>query len=715
MAFAIPPSPGQASMLPSPRLPPPAVNPGMGRGLIRLIPSSQLTQIEQEKNAAAVPPNEELAMSELARHIRTTWEEMRNHRNSANSGAGGVSLNERLMIALRAFNGEYDSQKLAQIRAFGGSEVYARMIANKCRGATSLLREVYLGTEKAWEIEPTPNPSIPDDVAQGVAKLLSFEVEGLMRSGQPIDQLALQQRAVALMDDARRAAKKKAEDEAKEADDAVDDILVEGGWYRAFAEFLIDLPLFPFACIKGPTVRMVWDLKWENGKPVTAQIPRMFWDRVSPFDLYWSPGASRVEDAEFIERVPLTRARLSEIMDLPGFNKEAIKEVLDAFSRGGLHDWMDSTDQLRAQSEGRENPNMNRSRTIASAEYHGSVPARFLQEYGFNLADYGIDDLDKEVSVQAWLIDRWVIKAQLTPSPRKRPPYYLTSFEKVPGTIAGNALPDILSDVQDVANASLRSLVNNMGIASGPQVEVQLDRLAPGQNWNDIYPWKRWAVTADPIAGTTEKPAIKFYQPQDHAQTHLGVYKEMGNIADELSAIPKYITGSERMGGAGRTASGLSMLMGNANKMLQTVAFNADNDVIEPSLQGLYDMVMIADAGMKLRGDENIQVKGAVVAQKRELERQRQLEFLRNTANPFDMQILGMEGRAKVLDAVASTLGFPDRIIPDPEVLKQVMGPAAAPGAPPPGPANTGNPPPKPAMVTGPSTNLTQPDASRGT
>ncbi len=44
--------------------------------------------------------------------------------------------------------------------------------------------------------------------------------------------------------------------------------------------------MFPFACIKGPEVRMSTEMKWVEGKLQRVTIPRMFWKRVSPFDFY---------------------------------------------------------------------------------------------------------------------------------------------------------------------------------------------------------------------------------------------------------------------------------------------------------------------------------------------------------------------------------------------------------------------------------------------
>ena len=63
-------------------------------------------------------------------------------------------------------------------------------------------------------------------------------------------------------------AKKHAHEQTLIAEDKIDEILIQGNFYNALAEFLTDIPSFPFGAIKGPTVRMVMDVKWE-GKVAT--------------------------------------------------------------------------------------------------------------------------------------------------------------------------------------------------------------------------------------------------------------------------------------------------------------------------------------------------------------------------------------------------------------------------------------------------------------
>ena len=157
------------------------------------------------------------------------------------------------------------------------------------------------------------------------------------------------------------------------------------------------------------------------------------------------------------------------------------------------------------------------------------------------------------------------------------------------------------------------------------------------------------AGTSKPTrSATTPRRPIEFFNTASNSQELLQVYLAFCNMADEASAIPKFMTGTPPQGGLGRTASGLSMLMQNSSKILQTVASNIDRDVIEPIFElTLFDMVMLTDDTGLLTGEEKIRVLGVAVAQQRETQRARQLEFLQITANPIDMSIIGPKGRAK--------------------------------------------------------------------
>jgi hypothetical protein len=643
----------------------------MDGSLLRVVPEGRLQDQEAEQavadNKAAMPYSD---MNQLAAHIRTRWDIFRRYRTEVlttatsgttfNTDENANTLNNRLLKALRAYQGEYSPQKIAEIAKFGGSRVYAKITTVKCRGATAMLRDIFINGVRTWDVEATPEPVVPDEIQGNIDELVMMEAQHMQSAGQPVDDIALSERKQQLEEAAKQAALKQADKEAKEATELLDDYLVEGGFYEALGEFLIDLPIFYIACMKGPVVKMSKELKWVGSEMTSTMVPKMFWQRVSPFDIYWTPGACRVEDAEMIEKVRFTRADLNALIGIPGYDETAIRAVLEKY-KDGYKEYPDEFESERADLESREDFHTNQSGLIEGLEYHGSVQGQSLIDAGFpsdNIVDPTLD-----YTVVVWQIAEYVIKAQLNPNPRERHGYYISSFEKVPGSIPGNGVPDIIDDAQSVANASLRSLVNNMSIASGPQVAVNEDRLGPNTDPDSLYPWKRWRFEDDPSGSQT--PPISFFQPQSNATELMAVFNQMTTLADETSAIPRYLTGGSNVGGAAKTASGLSMLMNNASKVLQNIAAQIDTDVFAPILQDLYDFIMLTDDTGMLTGDENIRVRGVTVAIQKEQDRMRKLEFLQMTGNPIDSQIVGVKGRAAILRDVANDLGMPgEKIIP---------------------------------------------------
>ena len=642
-------------------------------GVIQVVPPAILDAQEQNRatmQAQATQNAQQQSqpdVSSLVSYIKGQFEIMRNHRNTQSGWS------ERLLVGLRAYKGQYDETKLHEIRRYGGSEVYMRMIAQKCRAASSLLRDIYLGADRPWALRPPCDPEIPDEIKQKIDELMKSEAQMIQQTlGQPPSPQDTQKRKQSLMESAIDAAKKKATDQAKDSEDKIDEILREGGFYHALAEFLVDLPIFPFACIKGPVVRVIPTVTWPpgGGQPTVQMKPTLTWERVNPFDLWWSPGVASIENANIIEKKQITRAELNELLGLPGYNNDEITAVLDEYGRGGLYDNWDTTDAERAVLENRENPAWNRTGMLSMMEFNGNVQGRVLQDYGL-----AVSDELRDYHVQVWCIGAHVIKAQLSPSPRMRHPYFITSFEKVPGTPLGNGLTDLLTDVQESANATLRSLINNLSIASGPQVVIDDEQIDPSENTESLFPWKRWHAKRNLLAGATSatKDPVSFFQPMDNSDKLIKVLEYLTGVADDVSAIPKYVGGSAG-GNAGRTASGLAMLMGNASKILQTVSANIDRDVMEQCLLQLFDLILLTDTSGLLTGEERVTVQGVSVSIQRETQRQRQIEFLQATANPLDQKIVGMKGRGIVLRNVATGIGIMgEQIVPDDDKLDKMQ------------------------------------------
>jgi hypothetical protein len=117
-----------------------------------------------------------------------------------------------------------------------------------------------------------------------------------------------------------------------------------------------------------------------------------------------------------------------------------------------------------------------------------------------------------------------------------------------------------------------------------------------------------------------------------------------------------------------------------------------------------------------LKGDVNIVARGANSLIAKDAAQMRRNEFMQATANPIDMQIIGLSGRAALLREAVKTLDMDaDKVVPSPDVMaarqavaafqqahqmaaNQVMG---TPGQPPAPAGQTPGMPGQPGMAGG--------------
>lgn len=568
-------------------------------------------------------------------------------------------ITEQLMEAQRQRRGVYSPELQNAIKEFGGSEEYGRVTTNKCRIANAWLRDVYLGqTEKPWTIIPELLPEVPPEDEAKVRLLMSQELaQTFMVTGQAPEDRTIKERMAELQDAVEERIKDDARDAAERMEARMDTQLDVGGFHRALGEFLDDFVTYKAAHIKGPIFRKKSKVEWKQ-QPTGAWAPISVeeiipeFERIDPFRAYPAPLAVTPQDQYFIHHITLERKDLYELIGVVGFSEEAIRAVLQESEGGKLSDWLGLTDwKMEKMDEGTFYLN-NPMTSIDALEFHGPVSGRDLISWGMD--EDLIDDVDKDYDACVWVIGRWVIKAQLNGDPYQRRPIHKACWEEIPGMYWGQGLPDSLADVQGVVNAAIRALVNNMAIASGPQVVVNVDRLPPGENITQLHPWGIWQVQ-DSQFGGNEK-AVEFYQPSMNTQELTGIIDKFYEFADTWSLLPRYMGGSDKMGEVGRTASGLSMLFSAANKGLKGIVSVIDERIMTPMLGMLYAYNMIYDEDDTIKGDANILARGAISLMQLETLQLRRNEFLQSTANPIDSQIVGIDGRRAILREVAKGL-----------------------------------------------------------
>jgi len=574
-----------------------------------------------------------------------------------------------MLDSMRQRNGEYDASKRKQISSVGGSDIFMMLTEVKCRAAESWLRDILMDTgTPPWDLRPTPIPAIDPNREAAIQEALAQEIlktiqmEGMAPTPEQMEQLK-----EVLAQDFRFKLLQEAQNRSDQMKIKIDDQFAQGGWADAFNDFITDLVTFPCAFVKGPVVRRQRVLGWTtaaDGTTVAEPTERLApeFERVDPFRIYPEPKITKINEGYLFEHHPLSRMSLADLIGVPGYDDEAIRKVLEI---GNVSSWINEDVELvKNDLERKFYSYRSPTETFDVLEFWGKVSGKMLREWG--LPETEVPDEAQEYDANVWMSGNYVLKAVLNYDPLGEKPYAKTSFIKVPGAFWGKSIPEILKDVQSVCNAAARALVNNMGIASGPQVEVNLERIPPNEDITQIHPWKIWQVTNDPLGSNA--PAVRFNQPNDNAQTLMAVYERFSRLADDHSGIPAYVYGDMNVQGAGRTASGLSMLMGSAGKGIRQIVMHIDNDIVKNMVQRQFIYNMRYDEDEAIKGDAEIVPMGAVNLAVKETVMVRRIEFLNATANQFDMEIVGKEGRAAILREVAKSLQMPvDEIIPSRE------------------------------------------------
>ncbi len=613
----------------------------------------------------AAEEQHEPVITGLAGYLNMKWEEAKHAKQE---------INARLSKCIRQRKGEYDQDVLSQIREIGGSEIYMMLTAEKCRAHAATIKEQLDPVDdRPWTLKTRDNPELSPDVEKRI-------IEHARKTFMPAQGVGADDQAFHVIEDLREQVRQRIKDAAKRAakkhETVIDDQLKEGGYPDAMDEFVEDYVTYPTAFMEGPLLRKKKTLRWEirqglhgsyGYEPVADESIKHHVDRISPWDIYPGRDSRNLNDGDLIIRRQLRVSSLNALIGVPGYSEDAIRMVIMEYGQGGLREWI-NYDQERHRAENRPYMTLDQSNLIDCLHYYTEAPGLLLIQWG--MAREAIPDPTRSYQVQCWKIGGWVIRASLDDSQFGTRNIYGASFENVPGSIWGNALPELIEDDQRMCNASARALANNMGIASGPQVVLNdTNRKLPGENYDDIYPWRIWQFQQDEALSTSYRPPVEFFQPNPMVDSLLSIFDFFSRRADEHSMMPSYTYGAmNKQGGALETYGGMALAQGNANKVERYVIGNIDKGVVKNLISAMYMVNMLHHKDPSIKADLFPQVRGSKGLLAKQQKEQARVNALKATGNEVDLSIMGKAGRANLLREALKPLDMNiDEIVPKPD------------------------------------------------
>jgi hypothetical protein len=580
-------------------------------------------------------------------------------------------IDEELLRCLRQRRGEYDPDELALIQqSGGGNTIYMMLTETKCAAAAAWIADIMLPADDLpVGAEASPVPELPAPVyAQLVQRVVGQAEQALQQQGAQITAQQLQEAIDRIEADVKQRVNDAARERAEGMTKKLHDTAIEAGLRDALADAIDDFVTYPAAVLKGPSqrkeTRIEWGPRWQ---PVAVTQVKPQVERVSPFDVYPSPGAEDAQDGDFIERLRLSRKQLYDRAGLPGYDDEAIARVLQDHDTGQLTHWL-WTESERLALENKPSWWLTHDTMIDALHYWGGVSGADLIEWGMDGAE--IDKLDT-YEAEAILIGEACVYCVLNDDPEGKRPYHVASYRRIPGAFWGVSIPYLIRNTQKMCNSVARSLADNLAISSGMQAVVNVDALADGEEVTSIYPWKIWQMSFDANAGGAANP-VHFFQPTANANELLGVYQQWEIKADDESGIPRYSYGNEHVGGAAATATGLHTLFEAASKGIRQAIAHIDAGIMRPLVRAMYMDEMRYGRDTTIKGDMAIIARGAASLLIRSNADAQRQQFLELTANQVDMGIIGEAGRAEILRGIADGMDLKtDKIVPSREEIAQ--------------------------------------------
>ena len=406
---------------------------------------------------------------------------------------------------------------------------------------------------------------------------------------------------------------------AKRMQKKIHDQLEESGASKHLRSTAFEMALFGTGVMKGPFAvdkeYPNWDDEGEYN-PLIKTVPQV--SHVSVWNFYPDPDANNMDEAQYvIERHKMSRSQLRALKKRPYFRDSVIEEVI---TRGENYEklyWEDDLSDYAPQHD------IDRFEVM---EYWGTVDTELLEEQEIAIPK-DLQELD-ELQANIWICNGRLLRVVLNPFKPARIPYMAAPYELNPYSFFGVGIAENMDDTQTLMNGFMRMAVDNAVLSGNLLIEVDETNLVPGQDLT-VYPGKVFRRQ-----GGAPGQALFGTKYPNVSSENMMMFDKARQLSDESTGFPSFAHGQTGVAGVGRTASGISMLMGAAAGGIKTVIKNVDDYLLRPLGEGLFQFNMQFDFDPDIKGDLEVSARGTESLMANEVRSQRLMQFLGVTSNP---------------------------------------------------------------------------------
>ena len=555
---------------------------------------------------------------------------------------GRYADEQRWIKAYRNYRGIYGSD--VQFTSTEKSKIFVKVTKTKVLAAYGQIVDVLFGNHKfPITIDPTTlpegieeavsfDPQRPEGMTSPKAMTITPE-ETLPLPGETLGEYrlrlgALEEKLAPIMDklEAGHGATPSSVTffpalvAAKKMEKKIHDQLEESNASKHLRNAAFECALFGSGIMKGPFAvdkeYPSWDDETGEYSPIFKTMPQV--SHVSVWNFYPDPDANNMDEAQFvIERHKLSRSQLRALKRRPYFRSSVIEEVISFGENYVKSYWEDDLSDYAPES------GVERFEVF---EYWGMVDVAMLMEQGVDIPRE-LEDAD-ELQANVWICNGKLLRMVMNPFKPAKIPYMAAPYELNPYSFFGVGIAENMDDTQTLMNGFMRMAVDNAVLSGNLLIEVDETNLVPGQDLS-VYPGKvfrrQGGAPGQAIFGT------KF---PNVAGENLQLFDKARVLADESTGFPSFAHGQTGVQGIGRTASGISMLMGAATGSIKNVIKNVDDYLLRPLGEGMFRFNMQFDFDPEIKGDLEVKARGTESLMANEVRSQRLMQFMQVASQP---------------------------------------------------------------------------------